>query len=72
MYNYLLSFFYKQEKDIEIDEKTRRQKYLVCQQIKSSKIRLKTNNPIPHWTNKKKDFYKCKCNTVIKPPPFLL
>jgi hypothetical protein len=72
MYNYLLSFFYKEEKEIQVDEKTKRQKYLVCQQIKSSKIRLKTNKPIPDWTNKKKVFYNFKCNTIIKPPPFLL
>ena len=70
MYNYLLSFFYKEEKEIEVDDKTKRQKYLVCQQIKSSNIRLKTKNPVPHWTNKKKDFYNGKCKTIIKPPPF--
>jgi hypothetical protein len=65
MYNYLQSFIWNEEvKDIEVDvdEKQKRRKYLLTEQIKSSKIRLKPVKKIlPHtpiWSRLKKSHLK--------------
>ena len=46
MYHYLQSFIWdKEETEIQVDEKSKRLKYLTCETIKNSKIKLNPTNP---------------------------
>jgi len=63
MYHYLYSLIYsEEEKEQEVDEKQKRLKYLLCEQIKKSKIKLKPVKKIlPHtpiWSRLKKSHLK--------------
>lgn len=55
LYHYLTSWL-AQEEEVEADEKSKHQKHLVCNQIKQSKIRLKSTDTKPKkpvWMLKK-------------------
>ena len=55
MYNYLASFIWKQEEELEeADQKAKRQKYLCGEIIKKSNFKLRTNvqEPINQISNK--------------------
>ena len=55
MYNYLQSFIWEEEqKEIQVDEKQKRLKYLLLLQLKSSKIKLK---PIKKQQNRFNNFH---------------
>jgi len=63
MYHYLYSLIYsEEEKEQAVDEKQKRLKYLVCETIKKSKIKLKPVKKIlPHtpiWSRLKKSHLK--------------
>jgi len=63
MYHYLYSLIYnEEEKEQEVDEKQKRLKYLVCETIKKSKIKLKPVKKIlpntPIWSRLKKSHLK--------------
>lgn len=62
MYNYLHSLIWKEELEIQADEKTKRQKFLVLKQIKQSNFKLKPTKKIlpqtPIWGRLKKSHLK--------------
>jgi len=63
MYHYLYSLIYsEEEKEQEVDEKQKRLKYLVCETIKKSKIKLTPVKKIlpntPIWSRLKKSHLK--------------
>ena len=63
MYNYLASFIWKQEEELEqADEKVKRAKYLVGEQIKKSNFKLRITK-----TSEPEKKLKKKLTTRIKP-----